>query len=121
MIPLKPNGLRQIIVAFTCQKKLKTKKKGSLSGLRCILLQEKRYKPGFRCSYYPSIGPLQIRPRLGERQNSSYSSKKTALVDRAVTWSSLEREVWVSNLGPVKLDAVLQTARHRSDISKEVV
>ena len=35
----------------------------------------------------------------------------------AVTRSSLEREVWGSNLGPVKLDTVLPTARHRYDIS----
>ena len=41
---------------------------------------------------------------------------------RAVTRSSLEREVWGSNLGPVKSDTVLPTARHRCDISsKEAV
>ena len=38
-------------------------------------------------------------------------------VGRAVTRSSLEREVWGSNLGPVKSDTVLPTARHRCDIS----
>ena len=38
-------------------------------------------------------------------------------VGRAVTRSSLEREVRGSNLGPVKSDAVLPTARHRCDIS----
>ena len=37
-------------------------------------------------------------------------------VGRAVTRSSLEREVWGSNLGPVKSDTVLPTARHRCDI-----
>ena len=37
-------------------------------------------------------------------------------VGQAVTRSSLEREVWGSNLGPVKLDTVLPTARHRCDI-----
>ena len=41
---------------------------------------------------------------------------------RAVTRSSLEREVWGSNLGPVKSDTMLPTARHRCDISsKEAV
>ena len=39
------------------------------------------------------------------------------LVSRAVTRSSLEREVWGSNLGPVKSDTGLPTARHRCDIS----
>ena len=38
-------------------------------------------------------------------------------VGRTVTRSSLEREVRGSNLGPVKSDAVLPTARHRCDIS----
>ena len=33
----------------------------------------------------------------------------------------LEREVWGSNLGPVKSDPVLPTARHRCDISKGAV
>ena len=36
---------------------------------------------------------------------------------RAVTRSSLEREVRGSNFGPVKSDTVLPTARHRCDIS----
>ena len=31
--------------------------------------------------------------------------------------SSLERKIWGSNLGPVKSDTVLPTARHRCDIS----
>ena len=44
------------------------------------------------------------------------------LVGRAVTRSSLEREVWGSNRGPVKSFTVLPTARHRCDISsKEAV
>ena len=38
---------------------------------------------------------------------------------RAVTRSSLNREVWGSNLGPVKSDTVLPTVRHRSDISSK--
>ena len=38
---------------------------------------------------------------------------------RAVTRSSLEREVRGSNLGPVKSDTVLPTARHRCDISSK--
>ena len=38
-------------------------------------------------------------------------------VGQAVTRSSLEREVWDSNLGPVKSDTVLPMARHRCDIS----
>ena len=38
-------------------------------------------------------------------------------VGRAVTRSSPEREVRGSNLGPVKSDTVLPTARHRCDIS----
>ena len=43
-------------------------------------------------------------------------------VGRAVTRSSLEREVRGSNLGPVKSDTVLPTARHRCSISsKEAV
>ena len=47
----------------------------------------------------------------------SYSIFLFYLVGRAVTRSSLEREVWGSNLGPVKSDTVLPTARHRCDIS----
>ena len=35
----------------------------------------------------------------------------------AVTRSSLEREVWSSNLGPVKSDTVLPTERRRCNIS----
>ena len=47
---------------------------------------------------------------------------KICIIGRAVTHSSLDREVWGSNLGPVKLDTVLPTARHRCDISlKEAV
>ena len=43
-------------------------------------------------------------------------------VGRAVTRSSLEREVWGSNLGPVKSDTVLPKACHRCNISsKEAV
>ena len=42
-------------------------------------------------------------------------------VGRAVTRSSLKREVWGSNLGPVKLDAVLPMARHCCNISKKAV
>ena len=43
-------------------------------------------------------------------------------VGRAVTHSSLKRDVWSSNLGPVKSDTVWPTARHRCDISsKEAV
>ena len=40
-------------------------------------------------------------------------------VGRAVTRSSLEREVRGSNLGPVKSDTVLPTARHHCDISSK--
>ena len=43
-------------------------------------------------------------------------------VSLAVTRSSLEREVWGSNLRTVKSDTSLPTARHRCDISsKETV
>ena len=36
--------------------------------------------------------------------------------------SSLERKIWGSNIGPVKSDTVLPTARHRCNISsKEAV
>ena len=41
------------------------------------------------------------------------------LPSRAVTPSSLEREVRGSNLGQVKLDAVLPTAFHQCDISSK--
>ena len=34
--------------------------------------------------------------------------------------SSLRQKVWVSSLGPVKLNTVLPTARHRCDISAKV-
>ena len=37
-------------------------------------------------------------------------------VGRAVTRSFLERKVWGSKLGPVKLDTVSPRARHRCDI-----
>ena len=40
-------------------------------------------------------------------------------VGRAVTRSSLEREIWGSNLRPVKSDTGLPTARHRCDISSK--
>ena len=40
-------------------------------------------------------------------------------VCQAVTRSFLEREVCGSNLGPVKSDTVLPTARHRCDISSQ--
>ena len=40
-------------------------------------------------------------------------------VGGAVTRSPLEREVWGSNLGKVKLDTELQTARHGWDISSK--
>ena len=43
----------------------------------------------------------------------------TSKVGCAVTRSSLEREVWGSNLGPVKSDTVLPLARHRCDISSK--
>ena len=43
----------------------------------------------------------------------------SVLVGQAVTRSSLEREVWDSNLGPIKSDTVLPTARHRCDISSK--
>ena len=43
-------------------------------------------------------------------------------VGRAVTRLSMEREVWGSNLGPIKSDTVLPTAWHRCGISsKEAV
>ena len=38
---------------------------------------------------------------------------------RSITLSSLQREMYSSNLWPVKLDAVLPTARHRCDISSK--
>ena len=40
-------------------------------------------------------------------------------VGGAVTRSSLEREIWGSNLGPVKSDSVSPTVRHRCDISSQ--
>ena len=40
-------------------------------------------------------------------------------VGQELTRSSLEREVSGSNLGPVKLDTVLPTARHRCEISSK--
>ena len=47
---------------------------------------------------------------------------KLAPVGREVTRLFLEQEVSSSNLGPVMLDTVLPTARHRCDItSKEAV
>ena len=38
-------------------------------------------------------------------------------VGRAATRSSLEQEAWGSNLGPVKSNLVLPTARHRNNVS----
>ena len=43
------------------------------------------------------------------------------LFGRAVTRSSLEREVRGTTVGPVKSDAVLPTACHRSKIFSKVV
>ena len=40
-------------------------------------------------------------------------------VGLAITRSSLEREVWGSNLKPVKSNTVFVTARHRCDISSK--
>ena len=40
-------------------------------------------------------------------------------VVRTVMRLSLEREVWGSNLGTIKLDAVLPTIRHRCNVSSE--
>ena len=40
-------------------------------------------------------------------------------VVRAVTRPSTQREVWDSNLGQIKSDTVLTTARHRCDISSK--
>ena len=55
-----------------------------------------------------------------ERQTLRTSCKtKFVPVGRAVTRSSLEREVKGSDLGPVKSDTVLPTARHRCDISSK--
>ena len=45
-------------------------------------------------------------------------SQKSQLVER-LTPSSLEREVRGSNLGPVKSNTMLPTARHRCDISSK--
>ena len=51
-----------------------------------------------------------------------YSYSDSAKSQTRVTRLSLEREVWDSNLGPIKSDTVLPTARHRCDIfSKEAV
>ena len=51
-----------------------------------------------------------------------YHKTGQTLVGRAVTRSSLVREVRGSNLGPLKSDTVLSTIRHRCDISlKEAV
>ena len=57
------------------------------------------------------------------RQNLSQNLQlQDRPVGRAVTRLSLEREVRGSNLGPVKSDSVLPTARHRCDIfSKRAV
>ena len=45
--------------------------------------------------------------------------KKYRPVGQAVTCSTLEREFWDSNLGPVKSDTELPTARHRCYISSK--
>ena len=46
----------------------------------------------------------------------TYGFEKTITVGRTLTCSSLEQEVRSSNLGPVKSNTVLPTARHRCDI-----
>ena len=51
--------------------------------------------------------------------NALLISRLNRSVSRAVTRSSLGREVWDSNLGLVKSDAVLPTFRLRFDISLE--
>ena len=52
----------------------------------------------------------------------TYYFTESNQVGRAVTRSSLEREVWGSSLWPVKLDTMLSTARNRCNISsKEAV
>ena len=50
---------------------------------------------------------------------SSLRNKKHRPVGRAVTRSALEREVWGLNIGPVKSNTVLPTARHRCGISSK--
>ena len=42
---------------------------------------------------------------------------KIAAIGRVVTRRFLEREVWKSSLGPIKLNPVLPTARYRCEIS----
>ena len=44
-----------------------------------------------------------------------------SVVTREISRSSLEREVWVLNLGPVKSDTVLPTAYRYVISSKEAV
>ena len=60
--------------------------------------------------------------QLGElrcNNNTIVMMSQNRQVGRAVTCSSLEREVHGSNLGPIKSDSVLPTARHRCDISSK--
>ena len=50
---------------------------------------------------------------------SDFDESSSQPVGRSVTWLFLVREVWRSNLKPVKLDIVLPTARHCCDISSK--
>ena len=75
--------------------------------------------------YFLNVASLVITPYLMHLCNVCFKTRlfpEHRPVGRAITRSSLEREVWGSNLGPVKLDTVLPTARHRCDIfSKRAV
>ena len=61
----------------------------------------------------------QRTERYSEQCNPSLNKLYNQTNSRAVTLSSLEREVWGSNVGPVKSDTVLPTARHLCDISSQ--
>ena len=81
-------------------------------------------------SIFHSIIPYQgkFRPEATRNLHCTFATLSVLLqgkqygdrpVGRAVTRSSLEREVRGSNLGPVKSDTVLPTARHRCNISSK--
>ena len=69
-----------------------------------------------------NTGQMNLKQLLPQSHNPNEIAQAGKKVGRAETRSFLGREVWGSNLWPVKLNTVLQTVRHRCDISsKEAV
>ena len=99
--------------------KKRSQRRRALATLRLILRIEPEIEPQLTVSKASAITLNQ--PRAGPQKFYYCKNFKHFYprVGRAVTRSTLEREVRGSNLGPVKSDTVLPTARHRCNISSK--